>query len=110
MPEHSSRLEKLRFLLRVQEQQLDVTRRWIEDEERREAERAQGEQTRPPQPDWVLELGIGVGSRPVEVHAGRCYAIGRRRKTITREQAVAALGEGVEACTHCRPDTELGIL
>ncbi|MFF5045709.1 DUF6233 domain-containing protein [[Kitasatospora] papulosa] len=110
MPEHSSRLEKLRFLLRVQEQQLDVTRRWIADEERREAERAQGERARPPQPDWVLELGIGVGSRPVEVHVGHCHAIGRRRKPLTRDQAVSALGEGVEACTHCRPDTELGLL
>ncbi|MFF5833708.1 DUF6233 domain-containing protein [[Kitasatospora] papulosa] len=103
-------MDKLRFLQRVQEQQLEVTRHWIADEERREAERAQGERARPPQPDWVLELGIGVGSRPVEVHAGHCYAIGRRRKTITREQAVGALSEGVQACTHCRPDTELGIL
>lgn len=108
--EHLSRLEMLHFLLRVQEQQAEVTRRWIAAEERREAERRQREQTRPPQPDWVLELGIGVGAKPVQVHAGHCWAIGDRRRPITRDQALAALGEGVEACPHCRPDTDLGIL
>ncbi|MEU2487013.1 DUF6233 domain-containing protein [Streptomyces sp. NPDC012617] len=106
----SSRLEMLRFLLRVQEQQLAQTRRWITDEERREAERAQGEQNKPPPPDWVIELGIGVGAKPVEIHAGHCYAIGRRRKPLTRDQALTALTEGVPACVHCRPDTELGVL
>ncbi|MFD9833282.1 DUF6233 domain-containing protein [[Kitasatospora] papulosa] len=110
MSEKSSRLDKLRFLLRVQEQQLDVTRRWIADEERRQAERIQGERARPPRPDWVMELGIGVGVKPVEIHVGHCCAIGRRRKAITREQALAALAEGVDACTHCRPDTDLGLL
>ena len=78
--------------------------------EQREHERQQGEERRPPPPDWVLELGIGVGAPPSEVHAGHCYAIGRRRKTISREQALAALGEGVRACVHCRPDTDLGVL
>ncbi|MER5725648.1 MULTISPECIES: DUF6233 domain-containing protein [Streptomyces] len=107
--EKSSRLDKLLFLLRVQEQQLDVTRRWIADEERRQAERIQGERARPPLPDWVMELGIGVGAKPVEIHVGHCYAIGRRRKAITREQALAALAEGVDACTRCRPDTDLGL-
>ncbi|GAA2945878.1 MULTISPECIES: DUF6233 domain-containing protein [Streptomyces] len=110
MSEQSSRLEMLRFLLRVQEQQLHATRRWIADEERREAERHQGEQARPPQPDWVLELGIGVGAKPAEVHAGHCYAIGDRRRPITRDQAITALTDGVEACPHCRPDTDLGLL
>ncbi|MFE5094671.1 DUF6233 domain-containing protein [Streptomyces sp. NPDC056638] len=67
----------------------------------------QGEDRRPPQPDWVVELSVGLGARPTEVHAGHCYAIGKRHLAISREQALA---EGVRACAHCRPDTELGVL
>lgn len=78
--------------------------------EQQEKERHQGEERRPPPPDWVLELGIGVGAPPTEIHAGDCYAIGRRRRPITREQALEALSEGVRACVHCRPDTDLGVL
>ncbi|MFB6873781.1 DUF6233 domain-containing protein [Streptomyces sp. NPDC056323] len=110
MSDSPSRLVMLRFLKRVQEQQLAQTDRWIADEERREAERQQGEERRPPTPDWVMELSIGVGAQPIEVHAGHCYAIGKRRRAISREQALAALAEGIRACAHCRPDTELGVL
>ncbi|WP_326817049.1 MULTISPECIES: DUF6233 domain-containing protein [unclassified Streptomyces] len=35
---------------------------------------------------------------------------GKRQRIITREQALAALADGVRACIHCRPDTELGVL
>ncbi|WP_329161564.1 DUF6233 domain-containing protein [Streptomyces sp. NBC_01717] len=76
--------------------------------EQRERERQQGEERRPPTPDWVVELGIGVGARPIDV--GGCYAAGKRHRTITREQALAALADGIRACIHCRPDTELGVL
>ncbi|MET8435370.1 DUF6233 domain-containing protein [Streptomyces sp900116325] len=76
----------------------------------REEERQQGEQARPPTPDWIVELGIGVGSPPIEIHVGGCYAAGKRRRAISREQAVAALDQGIRACIHCRPDTELGVL
>ncbi|WP_245790892.1 hypothetical protein [Streptomyces monashensis] len=43
MHDQSSRLILLRFLERVQGRDLDLTRRWIADEERREVERQQGE-------------------------------------------------------------------
>ncbi|MFE9953900.1 DUF6233 domain-containing protein [Streptomyces sp. NPDC005531] len=33
-----------------------------------------------------------------------------RQRVITREQALAALVDGIRACIHCRPDTELGAL
>ncbi|WP_457512304.1 DUF6233 domain-containing protein [Streptomyces sp. TE33382] len=46
----------------------------------------------------------------MEVHVGGCYAAGDRLKVISREQAQGALAEGVRACTHCRPDTQLGML
>ncbi|MFG2025386.1 DUF6233 domain-containing protein [Streptomyces sp. NPDC048825] len=31
-------------------------------------------------------------------------------RPLERDQAVRALADGIEACTHCRPDTELGLL
>ncbi|MGW3735158.1 DUF6233 domain-containing protein [Streptomyces sp. NPDC005148] len=55
--------------------------------EQQEQEKRRGEEARPPTPDWVTELGIGVGSRPIEVHVGGCYPAGKRRRAITREQA-----------------------
>ncbi|WP_030969749.1 DUF6233 domain-containing protein [Streptomyces sp. NRRL S-1824] len=78
--------------------------------EQRERERQQGEERRPPTPDWIIELSVGVGARPIEVHVGGCYAAGKRHRAITREQALAALADGIRACIHCRPDTELGVL
>ncbi|MFD5064584.1 DUF6233 domain-containing protein [Streptomyces sp. NPDC058394] len=78
--------------------------------EQRERERQQGEERRPPTPDWIVELSIGVGARPIEVHVGGCYAAGKRQRGITRDQALAALADGMQACSHCRPDTELGVL
>ncbi|WP_406324375.1 DUF6233 domain-containing protein [Streptomyces sp. NBC_01637] len=57
-----------------------------------------------------MELSIGVGARLIEVHVGGCYAAGKRQRVITREQALAALADGIRACIHCRPDTELGVL
>ncbi|WP_326604310.1 DUF6233 domain-containing protein [Streptomyces sp. NBC_01800] len=72
--------------------------------------RQQAKERRPTTPDWIVELSIGVGARPIEVHVGGCYAAGKRHRAITREQALAALADGIRACIHCRPDTELGVL
>ncbi|MFF0408581.1 DUF6233 domain-containing protein [[Kitasatospora] papulosa] len=33
-----------------------------------------------------------------------------RRRTIDRDQARSLLSEGIRACDHCRPDTDLGVL
>ncbi|MFJ8827705.1 DUF6233 domain-containing protein [Streptomyces sp. NPDC102467] len=107
-----TRLDLLRFLERVQEGDLARTRRWLADEERRETERARAAAHRPPAPDWLIEQGIGQGRRPVNVHAGHCVMAPKppRVRAVTQEQARQALGERVEACPHCRPDTELGVL
>jgi hypothetical protein len=107
-----TRLDLLRFLERVQERDLARTRAWIKDEERREAERIRGEQARPPDPDWLIEQGIGQGRPSVYVHAGHCDMAPKppRAKGITQDQARRALHERVDACPHCRPDTELGVL
>ncbi|MGB8946180.1 MAG: DUF6233 domain-containing protein [Streptomyces sp.] len=104
-----ARLALLRFLERVQERDLARTRRWIKEEEQREAERIRGEQTRPPAPDWLIEQGL-AGRAPVYVHIGGCHMAGKRSRGVTQDQARQALYERVDACPHCRPDTELGVL
>ncbi|MEU6663973.1 DUF6233 domain-containing protein [Streptomyces sp. NPDC046821] len=35
---------------------------------------------------------------------------GKRSQGVSRDQALRALTECVPACTHCRADTELGVL
>jgi hypothetical protein len=89
---------------------LDDVRQAIAAAQRREEERQRGEQARPPQPDWLLELGIGRDAVPVYVHAGGCWNAGKRSRGVARDQALRALVEGVKACPHCRPDSELGYL
>jgi hypothetical protein len=104
----SSRLDLLRFLERVQQRDLERTRRWIETEEQREAERRRGEERRPPAPDWLLDPGLNRDAAPVCIHAGGCHMAGKRSRAIVRADALRWLAEGVPACTHCRPDSELG--
>jgi Family of unknown function (DUF6233) len=105
----SSRLEQLRFLERVQVADLERTRRWIAEEERREAERLRGEEARPPAPEWLVQLSLG-SQHPVAVHVGGCHMAGKRFRGITREQALRARAEGVDGCGHCGVDAELGFL
>ncbi|MCX5522569.1 DUF6233 domain-containing protein [Streptomyces bobili] len=105
-----SRLEQLRFLERVQLGDLERTRRWIADEERREAERQRGINARPPAPDWLLEMGLNREAPPNTVHVGGCHMAGKRSRGIGRTDALRWLAEGIPACTHCRPDSELGYL
>jgi hypothetical protein len=106
----ASRLDQLLFLKRVQEQDLERTRRWIAAEERRQAERRRGIEARPPAPDWLIERGLDGHSPAVYVHVGGCHMAGKRSKGVERDQALRALTDGVPACTHCRPDSELGYL
>jgi hypothetical protein len=104
-----SRLATLRFLERVQERDLARTRRWIAQEEQREAERRHRLAARPPAPDWLIERGLSQHNA-VYVHVGGCWNAGSRSKGVERDQALRALAEGVGACPQCRPDTALGIL
>lgn len=104
-----SRLALLRFLEKVQLQDLDRTRAWITAEEQRLAAEA-ARLPPPPPPDWLIEHGIGVGRSPVRVHAGGCWDTRSRCLPADRDTARRALADGVEACTHCRPDTALGVL
>ncbi|MFE5368235.1 DUF6233 domain-containing protein [Streptomyces mirabilis] len=104
-----SRLDQLLFLKRVQEADLKRTRRWIAAEERRQAEQRRSEHARPPEPDWLIEQGLN-GRAAVYVHVGGCRMAGKRSRGVERDQALRALAEGVDACTHCRPDSELGFI
>lgn len=107
-PRGSSRLELLRFLERVQVQDLQRTRDWIATEEQLIAAGA-GARPAPPPPEWLIEQGIGTGRPAVRVHVGG-WDTRTRCKPATAEAARRALAEGVPACPHCRPDTALGIL
>jgi hypothetical protein len=78
--------------------------------ERRKAEEEHGRRTRPRPPEWVVEVGIGAGKPPVQVHAGHCHMIGSRRRPVSRDEARRLLADGLGACTHCQPDTELHII
>lgn len=105
----ASRLDLLRFLERVQLQDLERTRGWIAAEEQRLAELSARLPPAPP-PGWELELDLG--RRPTRVHVGGCTMGGTdfRRHALTRDAALHALAEQLEACPYCRPDIELGVL
>ncbi len=104
-----SRLAALRFLERVQVQDLERTRRWIAEEEQRVAELARRRETvERVVPDWILQGMINAGASMV--HTGECFAgTGKRTKAISRAAAVEALAAGAEACNVCKPDAILGL-
>lgn len=108
-----SRLELLHFARRVFVQQatagLAQIDRWIADEERREGERRVGEARRPPPPEWLIDRSLG-GRHPMAVHTGGCHTAGKYARSATQQEAMRALADSVPACTHCGPDTTLGIL
>jgi hypothetical protein len=89
---------------------LDQVRQAIAAAEQREAERQHGIEAPPPQPDWILDMGLNREGPPLYVHAGDCWNAGRRSRGISRDEALRALADGTPACTHCRPDSELGYL
>ncbi|MQY36155.1 hypothetical protein SRB17_41520 [Streptomyces sp. RB17] len=107
MEDHLSRLDALRFARRVfadhTARQLATIDQWIADEERRETERRQGDLTRPPAPDWLLEVGLNR-DHAVYVHRGDCWNAGKRSRGVDEAGARQALADGVVACPHCRPD------
>ena len=100
-------LLRLRTLETWLQLNLDRVRQQIAEAERRERE--YGERHRPAPPDWLLELGLNR-DHAVYVHAGGCWNAGKRSKGVDRSTALRAFTEGIVACPHCRPDTELGIL
>ncbi|MFE2710657.1 DUF6233 domain-containing protein [Streptomyces mirabilis] len=102
-------LPRLRTLETWLAHTLDRVRQQIAAVERQETEQRRGEQARPPEPDWLIEQGLS-GRAAVYVHVGGCGMAGKRSRGVERDQALRALAEGVDACTHCRPDSELGFI
>ncbi|WSW76907.1 DUF6233 domain-containing protein [Streptomyces sp. NBC_00996] len=50
-------------------------------------------------------------SSPGNSHVGGCHMADKRSKGASREQAWRALTvDGIDACPHCRPDTDFGVL
>ncbi|MCX4598103.1 DUF6233 domain-containing protein [Streptomyces sp. NBC_01549] len=82
----------------------------IADLQEQEAEQERVLKNRPQEPDWIVEVGIGNGRPPIEVHVGNCYAAGKRRRPVPRNEARRLLTSGVRARTHCKPDAQLHIL
>ncbi|WP_369276467.1 DUF6233 domain-containing protein [Streptomyces sp. R11] len=78
--------------------------------QKRQAEQEHGRRSRPRPPEWIVELGIGDGRPPIEVHAGDCHMAGHRRRPVSREEARRLLAAGLRACIHCQHDTRLHIL
>ncbi|MFD9793402.1 DUF6233 domain-containing protein [Streptomyces sp. NPDC059070] len=110
--EVSPKLAALLFLERVQRTDPARTHRWIEQERQRVAEEAARRPPLPP-PDWVIAYvrrGADKPRLPEGVHIGGCSMAPGQPTAITRERALAALSEGVPACSFCRPDSELGVL
>ncbi len=75
-----------------------------------DTEQEQGRKRQPHEPDWILELGIGNGRPPIEVHVSGCYPAGKRRRPVPCDEARQLLTSGVRARTHCKPGAQLRIL
>lgn len=101
-------LPRLRTLETWLATSLHRVRQQIAAAEQREAEQQRGIAAQPPTPDWMIEGGLNRDAPPVYVHVGGCHMAGKRSKGVDRNTALRALTEGVDACPHCRPDSELG--
>ncbi|MDQ1033600.1 hypothetical protein QFZ75_000016 [Streptomyces sp. V3I8] len=77
--------------------------------QRREAAQAHVQRARPPQPDGAVAFGIGDGRRPIEVHAGCCYVLGKRRQAVHRADVRRLLAARVRVCSHRTADITLEI-
>ncbi|MEU1202925.1 DUF6233 domain-containing protein [Streptomyces sp. NPDC005813] len=63
-----------------------------------------------PAPDWLIEPGLDGHAPAVHVHVGGCHMTGKRPKGVAPDQALRAQVDDIPACSHCRPDWELGYL
>ncbi|WP_244362277.1 DUF6233 domain-containing protein [Streptomyces aquilus] len=107
LPPDLERLHTLRVWHALWIERID---RKIEALRQREREQERGRRNRPAPPEWIVGLGIGAGHPPVQVHAGDCYAAGKRRRPVDRDEARRLLATGLPGCTHCQPDVQLHII
>ncbi|MFI1767545.1 DUF6233 domain-containing protein [Streptomyces sp. NPDC020800] len=95
--------------LRLQRHAVQQALAQAERPQRRQPKGQPATRVRPPEPDWYLDRGAGRTQPPIAVHARGCWALGSKAEGVSLDTARQALAAGVEACTACRPDTELGI-
>ncbi|MYR64065.1 hypothetical protein GTY54_50320, partial [Streptomyces sp. SID625] len=100
LPDDLEQLQTLRIWHALWARRIDDK---IAARRQRLAEEERGRRARPAPPDWVVELGIGVGSPPAQVHTGACRMAGKRRHPVERDEARRLLAGGVTACGHCHP-------
>ncbi|MEV0472339.1 DUF6233 domain-containing protein [Streptomyces prunicolor] len=106
LPDDLERLQTLRIWHALWLERID---RKAAELRRRQAQEERGRASRPPVPDWILELSRATG-HPLAVHVGDCGMAGRRRRPVGQDEARRILATtGVPACPICRPDTSLHI-
>jgi len=105
-----SRLQLLYGLRSYPTRELRRVDAWIAREQQRQRERQRGNQSRPPTPDWLVELGIGQGRPAVMVHVGGCDMVQGRWRAVGRAEAWRRRDAGVDGCTHCEVDDALEYL
>ncbi|MBW8703097.1 hypothetical protein MBT84_26215 [Streptomyces sp. MBT84] len=110
-----SKLDLLHFAHRVVVQQATAALAqidgWIAQEGERETRQRQAEEMRPPPPEWLLERDLNK-TNLVAAHVGDCWTVRKSSRCIgvSQAEALGAPRQQVPACTHCRPDPELGFL
>ncbi|MFI2729811.1 DUF6233 domain-containing protein, partial [Streptomyces sp. NPDC018647] len=92
LPPDLHRLETLRTWHAMWLDRIDEKIARVRVEEERQARAAREREQRAP--DWIVELGIGQGSPPAEIHRGDCYAAGKKRRPISRDEARWELARG----------------
>ncbi|MFL9658696.1 DUF6233 domain-containing protein [Streptomyces sp. PB17] len=107
LPSDLDQLRTLRIWHALWVQRIDAKAAAIRQ---RQAEEEHGRRNRPAPPEWIVELGIGAGRPPLQVHVGDCHMAGKRCRPVDRDEARRLLAEGLKPCTHCSPDVQLHII
>ncbi|MGQ4465292.1 DUF6233 domain-containing protein [Streptomyces violaceoruber] len=107
LPSDLDQLRTLRIWHALWVQRIDAKAAAIRQ---RQAEEEYGRRNRPAPPEWIVELGIGAGRPPLQVHAGDCHMAGKRHRPVDRDEARRLLTQGLKACIHCQPDVLLHII
>ncbi|MFJ3363509.1 DUF6233 domain-containing protein [Streptomyces anthocyanicus] len=107
LPSDLAQLRTLRIWHALWVQRIDAKAAAIQQ---RQAEEEYGRRNKPTPPEWIVELGIGTGRPPLQVHAGDCHMAGRRHRPVDRDEARRLLTQGLKACIHCQPDVLLHII